>query len=89
MAANLTNFKIIESLKNGEFVNDSQGMIIHLTKENESLKNDNEIFLSLVGSIGYKVSQNSDFDIILNLNFRTICPNLFQEVGRQEGLVRF
>ena len=51
MAANLTNFKIIESLKNGGFVDDSQGIIIHLTKENESLKNDNEILRETIRNL--------------------------------------
>ena len=57
MAANLTNFKIIESLKNGEFVNDSQGMIIHLTKENESLKNDNEILRETIRNLKLEMDQ--------------------------------
>tara|TARA_B100001094_G_C17375153_1_gene414382 strand:- start:30 stop:260 length:231 start_codon:yes stop_codon:yes gene_type:complete len=51
MAANLTNFKIIDSLKNGEFVDDSQGIIIHLTKENESLKNTNQILRETIRNL--------------------------------------
>jgi len=51
MAANLTNFKIIESLKNGEFVDDSQGIIIHLTKENESLKKNNQILRETIRNL--------------------------------------
>ena len=57
MAANLTNFKIIESLKNGEFVNDSQGMIIHLTKENESLKKTNEILRETIRNLKLEMDQ--------------------------------
>ena len=51
MAANLTNFKIIESLKNGGFVDDSQGIIIHLTKENESLKKNNQILRETIRNL--------------------------------------
>ena len=51
MAANLTNFKIIESLKNGEFVDDAQGIIIHLTKENESLKKTNQILRETIRNL--------------------------------------
>ena len=51
MAANLTNFKIIDSLKKGEFVDDSQGIIIHLTKENESLKKTNQILRETIRNL--------------------------------------
>ena len=51
MAANLTNFKIIESLKNGEFVDDSHGIIIHLRKENESLKKNNQILRETIRNL--------------------------------------
>ena len=51
MAVNLTNFKIIESLKNGGFVDDSQGIIIHLTKENESLKKNNQILRETIRNL--------------------------------------
>lgn len=44
-------------------------------------KNDNEIFISIIGNIGYKVSQNSNFDIILNLNFQEILGSAKQADG--------
>ncbi len=51
MAANLTNFKIIESLKNGEFVDDSQEIITYLTKENVSLKKNNQILRETIRNL--------------------------------------
>ena len=57
MAANLTNFKIIDSLKKGEFVDDSQGMIIHLTKENESLKKYNTILRETIRNLKLEMDQ--------------------------------
>ena len=67
MAANLTNFKIIESLKNGGFVDDSQGIIIHLTKENESLKKNNQILRETIRNLKLEMDRVIEHKYKINI----------------------
>jgi len=67
MAVNLTNFKIIESLKNGGFVDDSQGIIIHLTKENESLKKNNQILRETIRNLKLEMDRVIEHKYKINI----------------------
>ena len=67
MAVNLTNFKIIESLKNGGFVDDSQEIIIHLTKENESLKKNNQILRETIRNLKLEMDRVIEHKYKINI----------------------
>ena len=67
MAVNLTNFKIIDSLKNGGFVDDSQEIIIHLTKENESLKKNNQILRETIRNLKLEMDRVIEHKYKINI----------------------